>query len=156
MRLLLINPKFPESFWSFKWAINEVLPEKRAVNPPLGLATLAALSPEDWHVDIVDENVEAVPLAPEADIVGICGMGVQLPRQRELLEYYRNLGYYVVAGGSYASLCREEYASLADTVVAGEAIPRGRGDHRRTDAPGRTGSPVSSAVTPRRGPAREG
>jgi len=121
MRLLLINPKFPESFWSFKWAINEVLPEKRAVNPPLGLATLAALCPEDWHVDIIDENVEAVPLAPEADIVGVCGMGVQLPRQRELLEYYRDLGYYVVAGGSYASLCREEYASLADTVVAGEA-----------------------------------
>jgi hypothetical protein len=85
MRLLLINPKFPESFWSFKWAVNDVLPEKRAVNPPLGLATLAALCPTNWLVDIVDENVEAVPLAPEADIVGVCGMGVQLPRQRELL-----------------------------------------------------------------------
>jgi radical SAM superfamily enzyme YgiQ (UPF0313 family) len=121
MRLLLINPKLPESFWSFKWAINDVLPEKRAVNPPLGLATLAALCPKDWQVDIVDENIEAVPLAPEADIVGVCGMGVQLPRQRELLAYYRGLGYYVVAGGSYASLCCEEYASLADTVVAGEA-----------------------------------
>ncbi|MDH3913379.1 MAG: B12-binding domain-containing radical SAM protein [Rhodospirillales bacterium] len=121
MRLLLINPKFPESFWSFKWAINDVLPEKRAVNPPLGLATLAALCPQNWQVEVVDENVEAVPLAPEADIVGVCGMGVQFPRQRELLAYYRGLGYYVVAGGSYASLCREEYTSLADTVVAGEA-----------------------------------
>jgi len=121
MRLLLINPKFPESFWSFKWAINDVLPGKRAINPPLGLATLAALCPKDWQVEIVDENIEAVPLAPEADIVGVCGMGVQLPRQRELLAYYRGLGYYVVAGGSYASLCREEYGSLADTVVAGEA-----------------------------------
>ncbi len=121
MRLLLINPRFPESFWSFKWAINEILPGKRAVNPPLGLATLAALCPPTWEVYIVDENVEAVPLEPAADIVGICGMGVQLPRQRELLAFYRRRGHYVVAGGSYASLCPEEYALLADTVVAGEA-----------------------------------
>ena len=121
MRLLLINPKFPESFWSFKWAIENVLPGKRTVNPPLGLATLAALCPEDWEVEIIDENVETIPLSPEADIVGVCGMGVQLPRQRELLEYYRGLSYYVVAGGSYASLCKEDYVDLADTVIAGEA-----------------------------------
>jgi hypothetical protein len=101
MRLLLINPKFPESFWSFKWAINDILPGKRAVNPPLGLATLAALCPSDWQVQIVDENIESVPLAPDADIVGVCGMGVQFTRQRELLAYYRSHGYYVVAGGSY-------------------------------------------------------
>ncbi len=121
MRLLLINPKFPESFWSFKWAIKNVLPSKRTLNPPLGLATLAALCPDDWDIEIIDENVETIPLSPEADIVGVCGMGVQLPRQRELLEYYRGRGHYVVAGGSYASLCKEEYVSLADTVVAGEA-----------------------------------
>jgi len=42
MRLLLINPRFPESFWSSKWALAEVLPNKRTMNPPLGLATLAA------------------------------------------------------------------------------------------------------------------
>ena len=121
MRLLLINPKFPESFWSFKWAINEVLPGKRATCPPLGLATLAALCPSHWQVQIVDENIESIPLEPDADIVGVCGMGVQLPRQRELLTYYRDRGHYVVAGGSFASLCPEEYTSLADTVVAGEA-----------------------------------
>ncbi len=121
MRLLLINPKFPESFWSFTWAIDEVLPRKRTTCPPLGLATLAALCPPDWDVSIVDENVEAVPLDPDADIVGVCGMGVQFQRQRELLAHYRSRGYYTVAGGSYASLCNEKYAPLADTVVAGEA-----------------------------------
>jgi radical SAM superfamily enzyme YgiQ (UPF0313 family) len=121
MRLLLINPRFPESFWSFKWAVDRVFPGKRAINPPLGLATLAALCPADWDVSIVDENVESVPLAPEADVVGICGMGVQFPRQRELLAYYRKRGYAVVAGGSYASLCPERYEGLADSVVAGEA-----------------------------------
>ena len=121
MRLLLINPRYPESFWSFKWAVESILPDKRSINPPLGLATLAALCPPDWEVEIVDENVEAVPLAPEADIVGVCGMGVQSARQMALLEFYRNRGHYVVAGGSFASLCPEQYAGRADAVIAGEA-----------------------------------
>ncbi len=34
MRLLLINPRFPDSFWSFRWAVNEILPGRRSVNPP--------------------------------------------------------------------------------------------------------------------------
>jgi radical SAM superfamily enzyme YgiQ (UPF0313 family) len=121
LRLLLINPKVPDSFWSFKWAIHTILPGKRAVNPPLGLATLAALCPSDWQVEIVDENVEPVPLNPATDIVGIGGMGVQLRRQRELLAYYRGRGHYVVIGGAAASLCPETYDGLADTIVAGEA-----------------------------------
>ena len=121
MRLLLINPKFPESFWSFRWAVREILPGKRAINPPLGLATLAALCPPDWDIEIVDENIEPIPLEPRADIVGVCGMGVQFPRQRELLRYYRGRGHFVVAGGSYASLCPEKYGDTADAVIAGEA-----------------------------------
>ena len=64
MRLLLVNPALPESFWSFRWALEEVLGGKRALNPPLGLATLAALCPPHWEVSIVDENVEALPAAP--------------------------------------------------------------------------------------------
>lgn len=121
VRLLLVNPRFPESFWSFRWGLEKILPGKRALNPPLGLATLAALCPPHWDVRIVDENVEPVPLEPEADIVGVCGMAVQHPRQRELLEYYRARGCYVVAGGSFASLCPERFAGLVDTVVAGES-----------------------------------
>ncbi len=121
MKLLLINPKFPESFWSFKLITDKILPKVRTPNPPLGLATLAALCPEDWEIEIVDENIEAVPIKPQADIIGICGMGVQFNRQKELLRYYKSQGHYVVAGGSYASLCPEAYESIADTVVAGEA-----------------------------------
>ena len=120
MRTLLINPRFPESFWSSRWALNEILESKRAVSPPLGLATLAALCPPDWDVAIIDENIEPIPLAPEADIIGVCGMGVQFPRQQELIRYYRGRGYYVIAGGSFASLCPEQYEPLADSVIAGE------------------------------------
>jgi radical SAM superfamily enzyme YgiQ (UPF0313 family) len=121
MRLLLINPKLPESFWSFKWAVDRVVPHARTLNPPLGLVTLAALCPKHWEVEIVDENIESIPLDPRADIVGICGMGVQFRRQKELLMFYRKKGYYTVAGGSYASLCPEAYEPFVDTVVAGEA-----------------------------------
>lgn len=122
MKLLLINPRFPESFWSFKWAVDNIMPNDiRTINPPLGLATLAALSPQDWEIEIIDENIESIPLKPDADIIGICGMGVQYKRQSELLTFYKNQGHFVVAGGSYASLCPEYYETLADTVIAGEA-----------------------------------
>ncbi|MHB8455587.1 MAG: B12-binding domain-containing radical SAM protein [Acidiferrobacterales bacterium] len=121
IRLLLINPKFPESFWSFRWALENILPSKRALNPPLGLATLAALCPPTWKVEIIDENIEPVPLYPDADIIGICGMAVQFRRQLELFEYYRRHGHYLVAGGSFASLCPERFDGLVDTVVSGEA-----------------------------------
>jgi radical SAM superfamily enzyme YgiQ (UPF0313 family) len=121
MRLLLVNPALPESFWSFRWALERVLGGKRALNPPLGLATVAALCPPHWQVTIIDENVEPLPALPEADLIGVGGMGVQAPRQKELLAQYRAAGYRVVAGGSYASLCPEEYQGLADTVIAGEA-----------------------------------
>jgi radical SAM superfamily enzyme YgiQ (UPF0313 family) len=121
MRLLLINPALPESFWSFRWALESVLGGKRSLNPPLGLATLAALCPSDWEVTIVDENVEPLPLRPKADLIGIGGMGVQAPRQKQLLQFYRDAGYRVVAGGSYASLCPQEYFDVADHVIAGEA-----------------------------------
>lgn len=121
VRLLLINPRFPESFWSFRWALQEILPSRRAVNPPLGLATVAALTPDDWEITILDENIEALPMNPEADIVGVGGMAVQYGRQRELLDYYRSRGHYVVAGGSYASLSPDSYSGYADTIVVGEA-----------------------------------
>lgn len=121
MKLLLINPKFPESFWSYKWAVDTAMHGVKTLNPPLGLATVAALTPAGWDVEIVDENVESLPLSPEADVIGICGMGIQFERQKELLAYYRSHGFFVVAGGSYASLCPEAYESAADCVVAGEA-----------------------------------
>jgi hypothetical protein len=136
VRLLLVNPRYPESFWSFRWAVDSILPGKRAINPPLGLATLAALCPPDWEVEIVDENVSPLPLAPEADLIGICGMGVQFRRQRALLAHYRRRGYRTVAGGSYASLCPDEYAARARPNTSGpsSAATSRRGARSRSTA----------------------
>lgn len=122
MKVLLVNPKVPESFWSFKFAVDNILSsKKRVLNPPLGLATVAALCPKNWDIEIIDENIESLPLQPEADIIGVCGMGIQFKRQKELLTFYKKKGFFVVAGGSYASLCPEAYEAFADTVIAGEA-----------------------------------
>jgi hypothetical protein len=125
MRLLLINPRFPESFWSSKWALSEVLPNKRAVNPPLGLATLAALCPPDWEIEIVDENIEPIPLEPQADIVGICGMGVQFPRQKELLAYYRSRGT-TCCRRKLRVLCPEHYTELPARLPPANPSTSGR------------------------------
>lgn len=121
MKLLLINPKFDESFWSFKFAFDNIFEKEKAINPPLGLATVAALTPESWQVTIIDENIEPIPAEPDADIIGVCGMMVQYKRQKEILQYYKNKGYIVVVGGSGASLCPEKYENVADVIIAGEA-----------------------------------
>ncbi len=121
MKLLLIQPKLPESFWSFSWAFRQIARDKRSPISPLGLATLAALTPSSWEIHIVDENVEPIDWNEQADVVGVSGMAVQFPRQREIAARFRERGSHVVVGGPYASLCPEEYTGVADTIVAGEA-----------------------------------
>ena len=115
MRLLLINPKFPQSFWSFKWAINDILPGKRAVNPPLALTILAALCPSDWQVQIVDENIETVPLEPTAYIVGIRGLRsrsrLQPSRQELGLDRQHSVPIFLTEGAGGAVPSKPDYMS---------------------------------------------
>ncbi|MGD0263117.1 MAG: hypothetical protein ABSD29_25405 [Verrucomicrobiota bacterium] len=63
MKVLLLYPPTPETFWSFKHVLRFV--SKRATFPPLGLLTVAALLPADWELKLVDLNVE--PLS-DADL----------------------------------------------------------------------------------------
>jgi radical SAM superfamily enzyme YgiQ (UPF0313 family) len=120
-RILLIAPRFPEGFWTFSWVFRHVITGRQAVNPPLGLATIAALTPAHWVVRLVDENVEPIDFDAEADIVAVGGMSVQHERQIEILREFRQRGRYVLAGGSFATLCSERYAEHAETVLIGEA-----------------------------------
>ncbi|TDR80058.1 radical SAM protein [Paludibacterium purpuratum] len=121
VRLLLVLPRFPEGFWTFDWVFKHVITGRAAVNPPLGLATLAALTPSDWQVTLVDENIESIDFDADVDLVAVGGMSVQSGRQIEILNAFRQRGRYVVAGGSYATLCPERYGPHADTLVLGEA-----------------------------------
>jgi radical SAM superfamily enzyme YgiQ (UPF0313 family) len=117
---LLIYPKFPDTFWSFKHALKFV--GKRASQPPLGLMTVAALLPATWQRRLVDMNVERLrdrDLA-WADVVLVSGMHIQRESLVAVVERARARGLRTVVGGPIASSLSP--AELrADHVVIGEA-----------------------------------
>jgi radical SAM superfamily enzyme YgiQ (UPF0313 family) len=89
--------------------------------PPLALAYVAAATPDDWHIQIVDEYVERVRGDEPADLVGITAYTTNIVRAYELAHAYRVRGIPVVLGGIHVSMCPEEGMLHADSVVVGEA-----------------------------------
>jgi len=89
--------------------------------PPLGLLNVAAATPGDVQVRLVDENVEEVSFADRPDLVGISVMTASADRAYEIADRYRELGVPVVLGGSHVSAVAEEALEHADSVVVGEA-----------------------------------
>ncbi len=119
MKLYLVSPKNPESFWTF----DRILPSlgKRCVFPNLALPTVAALTPPPHEVVLCDENVEAVDFDTDADIVGITGFVIHKRRMFELIEAFRRRGKLVAVGGPFATLCPEELEGKVDVLFVGEA-----------------------------------
>jgi len=111
MNCLLIHPKFPDTFWSFKHALKFI--HKKAANPPLGLVTVAALLPEPWPKRVVDLNVQ--PLRDEdlnwAEYAFIGAMAVQSESAAQTIQKCKAAGLKVVAGGP---LFCSEYDSYPD------------------------------------------
>jgi radical SAM superfamily enzyme YgiQ (UPF0313 family) len=99
MKVLLVYPEFPDTFWSFKHALRFI--RKQASSPPLGLITVAAMLPADWQLRLVDVNV--APLDARdiawADMVFLSAMTVQRDSARATIERCRAAGVRVVAGG---------------------------------------------------------
>ncbi len=120
MRVLLVNPEFPDSYWSGRFALP--FAGRRSLLPPLGLLTVAALLPRDWEYRLVDINND--PLRDEdirwADVAMLTGMLVQRRSLHEVLARCRREGLRTVVGGPYATALPGELA-LADHVVVGEA-----------------------------------
>jgi radical SAM superfamily enzyme YgiQ (UPF0313 family) len=120
IKVLMIWPRFPASFWSFA-KIMEILP-KRAIHPPLGLLTVAALCPKTWELRLIDRSVEDLRESDLewADLVMVSGMHVQKHDIHGLLRRARALGKRTMIGGPYASSEPQVLARLADHVVVGE------------------------------------
>jgi radical SAM superfamily enzyme YgiQ (UPF0313 family) len=99
MNILLVCPEFPDTFWSFKYALKFV--GKRALLPPLGLATIAAMLPSEWSLRLVDTNVR--PLTDRdigwADSVFVSAMAVQRNSAHRIIARCKKSGLRVVAGG---------------------------------------------------------
>jgi len=118
--IYLIQPKFPPSYWGFEHLLP--LTPYQAVFPPLGLLTLAALTPRDFHVRICDENAgERIDFGTDAQIVGITGYIIQMPRVFEIADQFRARGKTVVLGGPLANLLPQECRSHCDVLFEGEA-----------------------------------
>ena len=120
MRLYLINPRNPlvslanvrESRWN-----------RYRVWKPLGLLVLAALTPPEWEIRVIDENLETPDYESmhRPDLVGITAFTSQASRAYEIAASFRGRGAKVVMGGIHATACTEEALQYVDAVVGGEA-----------------------------------
>jgi len=120
MKILLVYPQYPDTFWSFKHALKFV--SKKAAFPPLGLLTIAAMLPGEWEKKLVDMNV--AKLTDEdirrADYVFISAMAVQRNSVKEVIARCNKLGTKLVAGGPLFTTGHEEFDGI-DHFVLGEA-----------------------------------
>jgi radical SAM superfamily enzyme YgiQ (UPF0313 family) len=120
VKVLMVWPSFPASFWSLG-EVMQIVPERSLV-PPLGLITVAALCPAHWKIRLVDLGFEA--LRDEdilwADLVMVSAMAVQRTGVRLTLERASKLNRRTMIGGPYASSDPDALLPLADHVVVGE------------------------------------
>jgi radical SAM superfamily enzyme YgiQ (UPF0313 family) len=120
MRLYLINPSNPlvsivkvkQSRWN-----------RYRVWKPLSLMVLAGLTPPEWEITIVDENLGPPDYAsmPRPDLVGITAFTSQANRAYEVAAHFQRRGVPVVMGGIHATMCQDEVMARVNAVVTGEA-----------------------------------
>jgi radical SAM superfamily enzyme YgiQ (UPF0313 family) len=120
MNILLVYPKCPDTFWSFKHALRFI--SKKAINPPLGLLTVAALLPEEWEQKLIDLNV--APLREKdlewADYVFLSAMVVQKDSVKDIITRCQQAGVKIVAGGPLFTAEYEDFQGI-DHFVLNEA-----------------------------------
>lgn len=120
MRLYLINPRSAASALVHAEA-NRL--NKFAVWKPLGLLILARLTPPEWDITVIDENM-ALPdyeSMPRPDLVGITAFSSQAQRAYQIAATFRANGVPVVMGGIHATMCLDEARERVDVAVTGEA-----------------------------------
>ncbi len=114
---LLVYPEIPATYWSYKHALSFI--GKRALMPPLGLATIAAMIPDHLSCRVLDMNVRSLTdddlLA--TDMVLLSAMLVQKDSFHEVVARCNRLGVPVAAGGPYPTSCPEEMAGVDHLVL---------------------------------------
>lgn len=119
MRALLLYPRFPKTFWSFDKAIELI--DRKAVHPPLGLVTVAAILPDDWELRLVDRNISE-PTEEDwewAEMVLLSGMIAQKQDYQAAIQEAKRRGKPVAVGGPYATSLPGEMVD-ADFLVLDE------------------------------------
>jgi radical SAM superfamily enzyme YgiQ (UPF0313 family) len=120
MRILLVYPDFPDTFWSFKHALKFI--SKKAAFPPLGLLTVAAMLPAEWEKKLIDMSIKG--LKDEdllwADYVFISAMSIQRESVNTVMTRCKKTGVKMVAGGPLFTAWSEKYDDI-DYLVLNEA-----------------------------------
>ncbi|KXK02367.1 MAG: radical SAM domain-containing protein [Acidobacteria bacterium OLB17] len=120
MKVLLVYPIFPDTYWSFRHALK--IEGKRAPFPPLCLLTVAGMLPAAWERKLVDMNVEELRREDIewADIVFVSAMIVQKESLEQVVDLVRSMGKRVAAGGPFVSTSSDKLPA-ADHIFIGEA-----------------------------------
>jgi len=120
MRVLLVYPEFPETYWSFRHALS--FEGKRSAFPPLGLLTISALLPGEWERRLVDMNIQPLKQAEIdwANMVFVSAMLSQKDALERVVARCKALGKRVVVGGPYVTTNPSDLSD-ADHLFLGEA-----------------------------------
>jgi len=116
MNVLLVSPKFPDTFWSFTYALSFI--GKKSAFPPLGLLTVAALLPRGWRKRLVDVNVDSLTDTDLlwADMVFVGGMAVQRQSAGQIIARCRAANVRIVAGGPLFTSEPEQFGEVDHLV----------------------------------------
>jgi len=119
MKVLLIYPKYPDTFWSFRYALK--FASKKATDPPLGLLTIASILPKHWEKRVIDLNVQKLKekYFKGVDLVFISAMSVQKKSAKEVIQKVKKMGIKIVAGGPLFTTYPEEFDEV-DYLVLNE------------------------------------
>ena len=155
-KIAIINPAFEVSYWGLEHA--QEMMGYRANMPVASLPLLAALTPQDHDVVLIDENVEEIDFdrLGEFDIVAMTGMSVQRFRMEEILSELRRRNVFTVVGGPWVTVEEDYFHSLVDVTFVGEAETTwplflehwGNGEHRSRYEQGEK-TDMSTVPTPR-------
>lgn len=119
--IVLINPRFEASYWGLEHAMP--LLGKKSNLPTACLPLLAALTPSEHTITLLDENVTELDFdrIARADIVGLTGMSVQRLRMRDILEELKARNVFTIVGGPWVTVREDYFGELADVIFVGEA-----------------------------------
>ncbi|HAF62209.1 MAG TPA: B12-binding domain-containing radical SAM protein [Anaerolineaceae bacterium] len=120
MNVILIYPEFPDTFWSFKHALEFI--RKKSSSPPLGLLTIAAMLPKEWNIRLIDVNVQKLTRKDLrwADYAFISAMTVQRYSAHTIIDQCKEFGIKVVAGGPLFIYEYEDFKNV-DHFILNEA-----------------------------------
>jgi radical SAM superfamily enzyme YgiQ (UPF0313 family) len=117
MKILLVYPQYPDTFWSFKHALRFI--SKKAGLPPLGALTVASMLPESWQKRLVDMSVDVLTDddIKWADFIFISAMVIQKDSAKEVIQRCNSLGTKVVAGGPLFTTEPGEFTGVSHFIL---------------------------------------